>query len=73
MKVCQVTSEYVREHLNDKNIYRLTTCDDGKNGKSHIALRNKPLKNLTVEELHFSLDNPDYAFVMVVEISDEII
>lgn len=65
MKITPIDSGYVATHLSDTNIYRISACDDGKNGKKHCSVRIKHLHNLTIEEFENSLDNSDYAFIKV--------
>lgn len=68
IKITQVTPEYVKEHLDDKNIYRILICDDGNYGHSHAVARMKPLKNLTLEEFTESLKDGQYGFIVIEEV-----
>ena len=68
MKITQVTTDFVREHLADTNIYRIIICDDGNYGKSHKVARMKPLKNMTVEEFTASVaENAQCGFIVIGE------
>jgi hypothetical protein len=65
MKITPVSPGYVATHLGDKNLYRVSACDDGNYGKSHTSVRIKPVRNLTVEDFNASLDNSNYGFIKV--------
>lgn len=65
MKITQVNADYVKEHLDDPSIYRLTVCDDGNYGHSHISARIKPLKSMTLDEFNKSIENENYGFIRI--------
>jgi len=67
MKITQVSAEYVKEHLEDTNIYRILICDDGNYGNSHRVARMKPLRNLTMEEFVKSTQDGQYGFIVIEE------
>lgn len=67
MKITQVSTEYVRAHLADSNIYRIIVCDDGNYGHSHKVARMKPLKNMTVEEFNKSVQDGHCGFIVIEE------
>ena len=66
MKVTQVSADFVKANYQDPRLYRLTACDDGNYGKSHITARLKSVRRMTVEEVtEASDDNPKIAFVII--------
>lgn len=69
MKIVQVSTKFVMENLKSDNIYRIMLCDDTKStaSKKHYSARIKPLKNLSVDELNESIDNPEYGFIIIEE------
>ena len=65
MKITQVSTEYVKEHLQDSNIYRIMICDDGNYGHTHKVARMKPVKNLTIEEFVTSIADVEFGFIKI--------
>jgi hypothetical protein len=52
-------------NINSQGLFRITVCDDGKYGKSHLSARLKSVKTISVEELMDSFDSPNCAFIKI--------
>lgn len=69
MRIEQINPESMKgtsvSNINSDGLYRITVCDDGKYGKSHLSARLKAVKTISVEELMDSFDSQNCAFIKI--------
>ena len=70
MKIVQIEPEKIREssvkNLRGSDIYRITVCDDGNYGKSHLSARLKSVNTISIEDILASVEDPNCAFIQII-------